>query len=404
MRAWEQTKAMLDVASEEGRELTGEEEASYQRATEDINTLDERIKGFMESERSLQEAERKFAEISVERPAAVQDKGDELRSWLKGETASRSYDLRPEGRVDFRATGMTVGIPTGTPAAGGNTVKTSFYERLIQHLIVNSGVLQTNPTVLNTATGEALQIPKTTAHSSAATILNVSSSNEAVALSENSPTFGQALLNSYKYGFLMTISHELLNDTSVDLEGYLSMQAGRALGNGFGADLVKGSGTNAPNGVATAVTSGVSFATGKKDITTDDLMDLFYSLIAPYRDSPSCHWLMHDTTVGAIRKLKDSTGQYIWQPALTAGAPDMILGKPVTTDPNMDLTSVFAKKPVLFGDFSTYFVRMVEAIRFERSLDFHFDTDVVTFRAILRGDGDLIDTTGAIKAIITPAS
>jgi HK97 family phage major capsid protein len=90
----------------------------------------------------------------------------------------------------------------------------------------------------------------------------------------------------------------------------------------------------------------------------------------------------------------------VWQPGLTAGVPDTILGKPLYTDPNMPAVGAAAKS-VLFGDFSTYFVRQVEAIRFERSDDYAFNTDLITYRAILRGDGDQVDTTGAIKHYVS---
>jgi HK97 family phage major capsid protein len=56
-----------------------------------------------------------------------------------------------------------------------------------------------------------------------------------------------------------------------------------------------------------------------------------------------------------------------------------------------------ASKSIAFGDFSQYFVRLVGGVRFERSDDFAFGSDLVTFRAILRGDGTLVDRTGAIK-------
>lgn len=388
MRAWESAKEILDRAAGEKRELTAEEDISYLRANEDINALDERIKEHLEAQRRAETAQAEFSKILaqpvVDGGKRELDADSELRAFARGEIG-RVLDVRPTGRVDFRT------LSKLSAAAGLNTVKTSFYERLIQHLIENSGVLQTGPTVLTTATGEALQVPKTTAHSSNASIVA-----ENATLSTNEPTFGQVTLDAFKYGFLMKVSHELINDTSVDLMGYLSMQAGRALGNGFGAHLVTGTGSSQPNGVLTASTAGKTGATAAGVITADDLIDLFYSVIAPYRSSASCAWLVKDSTVAAIRKLKDTTNQYIWQPGLQAGAPDILLGKSVYTDPNMPAVGTSAKS-VLFGDFSTYFVRNVESIRFERSDDFAFDTDVVTFRTLLRGDGDQIDTTGAIK-------
>jgi HK97 family phage major capsid protein len=149
------------------------------------------------------------------------------------------------------------------------------------------------------------------------------------------------------------------------------------------------------------VTGATTAAAGK--FTADELIDLFYSVIAPYRNSSSCGWLMRDTTMGAVRKLKDTTGQYLWQPSIQVGVPDTLLSKPVNTDPNVAAVALGAKS-VVFGDFSQYFVRQVNGIRFERSDDFAFNTDLTTYRCIVRADGDLVDTTGAIKYFIGNAA
>ena len=97
------------------------------------------------------------------------------------------------------------------------------------------------------------------------------------------------------------------------------------------------------------------------------------------------------------------TGAYLWQPSIVAGQPDLLLSKPVLTDPNVAATALAAKS-VLFGDLSAYAIRIVNGIRFERSDDFAFNTDQVTFRAIIRGDGLLIDQTGAVKHFIGNAA
>lgn len=394
-KAWNDAKEILDRAAEEKRELTAEEDESYLRANADIDALDARIKAEVERVERDKSSAATFEEL---RRRPVEDArqgghGEELRNWLTGKTGKRSLEVRPDGPVDWRT------LSKLTAGAGANTVKTSFYEQLVQHMIEVSGVLSAGPTVLTTSTGEALQIPKTTAHSSSASLVA-----EAGTLTANEPTFGQVELGAYKYGFLMSITHELANDTSVDLEGYLSMQGGRALGNGFGAHLVTGTGTGQPNGVLTASTLGKTGADSVAGaVTADDLIDLFYSVISPYRNSSSCGWLMRDATVAAVRKLKDDNGQYLWQPSLQVGAPDTILGKPLHTDPNMPAVAAEAKS-ILFGDFSTYFVRNVETIRFERSDDFAFDTDVITYRVILRGDGDQVDTTGAVKHFVGGAA
>ncbi len=112
--------------------------------------------------------------------------------------------------------------------------------------------------------------------------------------------------------------------------------------------------------------------------------------------SSACRWILNDTTAGSIRKIKTTEGQYIWQPSMVAGTPDTILGKPVLTDPTMPAIAASAES-VVFGDMSQYFVRMAGGIRFERSDEFAFNADLVTFRALMRADAALVDLTGAVK-------
>ncbi|MGP4083161.1 phage major capsid protein [Streptomyces sp. KR55] len=385
---WEQAKAIADRAADENRALSGEEEGEWQSLNAELDALDKRIKNVIDGEQRAKDAEDAMAKLRGE-PRKQSGNGpqaqgnDELRAFLRGEGA-RYYDVVPNGPVNYRD------LSKLTAGAGGNLVPTGFYERLMAHLIETSAVLQTNPTVLNTSSGESIQVPKTTAHSSAAIV------TEAAAISESDPAFGQVTLGAFKYGTLIQVSRELLTDAGVDLEGYLSMQAGRALGNAFGAHMVTGTGTGQPRGVVTDATVGKTGATAGGAITADDLIDLQYSVIAPYRASSSCFWTVKDATLGNIRKLKSTDGQYIWQPSLVAGAPDLLLGKPIVTDPNVAAVGSSAKS-VVFGDMSQYFVRLAGGIRFERSDDFAFNTDLVTFRALLRADAALVDLTGAVK-------
>jgi HK97 family phage major capsid protein len=404
-QVWEQMKGIADRSTEENRNLTAEEQGQWDVMNEELDKLDTRIKAALDTEQRAKDADAAFERLNGKGSgqrggsgAGQQERrgeqgpagggsgsgAEELRSFLRGERG-RFYDVNPEGPVDYRT------LVKGTSTAGGNTVPTGFYDRLITHLIEVSAIMQAGATILNTNSGEVIQVPKTTAHSSAAIV------TEGNAIGVSDPAFGQVPLGAYKYGTLIQVSRELLDDTGVDLEGYLAMQAGRALGNAFGAHAITGTGTSQPRGVITDATLGVTGGTGVTGgFSGDNIIDLFYSVIAPYRASASCKWIMKDATVGAARKLKDTTGQYIWQPSIQAGAPDMLLGKPVLTDPNVAGVALSAKS-VLFGDFSQFFVRFAGGVRFERSDDYAFNTDLVTFRALLRADCSLVDLTGAVK-------
>jgi HK97 family phage major capsid protein len=397
LNVWNQAKEIADRAAEENRNFSPEEQGQWDGLNAELDALDTRIKSAMDTEQRAKDQDEAFNKLSAkpqERGGRPEAKSStELRAFLRGETgAPRYFDVVPDGPVDFRV------LSKLTAGAGANTVPTSFYDRLIAHLIETSAILQTNPTVLNTSSGESIQVPKTTAHSSGAIV------TEGNAIGASDPAFGQITLGAFKYGCLIQVSRELLNDTGVDLEGYLAMQAGRALGNAFGAHMVTGTGTGQPRGVVTDATVGVTGGTGVTGaFTADNLIDLFYSVIAPYRASSSAYWVTKDSTLANIRKLKDTTNQYIWQPSLQVGAPDTLLGKALVTDPNVAAPAINAKS-VIFGDMSQYFVRMAGGVRFERSDDFAFNTDLVTFRALLRADAALVDLTGAVKVFVGAAT
>lgn len=406
---WEQAKAIADTAAEENRNFTAEEQGSWDALNEELDNLDKRIKSVLDGEKRAQDAETQFNQLSgrpVERGDTTPESktAAELRAWLRGDPGThRSFDVNPTGvtPLEFRT------LSKLTTGAGGNTVPTSFYDRLMAHLIEVSAILQAGATVLRTNSGEQFQVPKTTSHSTA--VLTA----EAASLSASDPAFGQATLGAYKYGVLIQVSRELLDDTGVDLEGYLAMQAGRALGNAFGADAVTGNGSSKPTGILNNSTlgvtgpTGVSGGLGPTSATAnqggDLLYDLFYSVIAPYRASSACSWIVRDATMATLRKIKDTTGQYIFQPSMVAGTPDTLVGKPIYTDPFVPAIATGAKS-IIFGDISQFFVRMAGGVRFERSDDYAFANDLVTFRALIRADSILVDQTGAVKHFIGAAT
>jgi HK97 family phage major capsid protein len=407
LNVWEQAKALADRAADENRAFSSEEQGQWDALNEELDKLDVRIKSALDAQERAKEADAVFDRLAGDKAGtdkrnAGNDGADasktatELRAFLRGE-GPRAIEIRPNGPVNFRT------LSKLTTGAGGNLVPTTFYDRLMAHLIEVSAILQAGATVLNTTGGESLQVPKTTAHSTA--LLTA----EAGALTASDPTFGQASLGAYKYGHLVQVSRELLTDSGVDLEGYLAMESGRALGNALGADLVTANGSGKPTGILNNTTLGVTGptgATGGLGATSatlnqgaDLLFDLFYSVIAPYRASSACAWIVRDATMAALRKIKDTTGQYIFQPALVAGTPDTLIGKPIYVDPFVPAIATGAKS-IIFGDISQYFVRLAGGVRFERSDEFAFNTDLVTFRALIRGDGILVDQTGAVKHFI----
>ena len=388
---WERGKEILERAESEKRELSAEEEANFRQLNTDLDALGQQVQMVADREKGAASVRAAFEAIEA-RPQEREHKPEgkdfaaEFRKLASGE--SRGFNL---SAIEMRD------LTKGTSASGGATVPTGFYSQLWGHLIETAQLIN-YATVITTDGGNPIVFPTTTGHSSGALIAENST------ITESDPAFTSRTLSSYKYAVAFQAPTELLDDTGVDLEGYLAMQAGRAVGNAAGADLMTGNGSSKPSGLLQTSTLGVTTGTGVSGVpTADNLIDLYYSVIAPYRASSKAAWVMKDSTVAVVRKIKDSTNQYIWAPGLAGGIPDTILGKPVVTDPNVAAPALNAKS-IAFGDLAQYYVRVAGGLRFERSADFAFGSDQVTFRCILRLDGVLLDQTGAVKHIVGAAS
>ena len=385
-RIFEQAKALVVRAQDEDRDLSGEEQAAWDEMNADIDRL---AKDINDTERQQRiDAVRNSLDPDAERSGNRTPERDFERrfaGFLAGET--RTFTVTANDVISSEKRQILAGSGTGT-----NAVPVSFINRLREHLIEASAIRQANPTVLNTSGGEELRVPKTTAHPTASLI------GENTALPSTEPTMATVTLNAYKYANLFQVSREFIQDEAVNVMEYLARINGQALGNASGAHFISGTGTNQPRGVATGAAVGVTQAGGPAGPSGDSLIDLQHSIVSGYRRN--AWWMMNDSTVADVRKLKDGNDQYLWQPGLQAGQPDLILGRPVVTDPNVDDTSTNGNKSVLYGDFSGYYIRDVQSVTFERSDDYAFNTDLVTFRAILRTDGDLVDEN-AVKAFTT---
>jgi HK97 family phage major capsid protein len=367
-RAWEAAKALLDKAASEKRDLTAEEEQSYQRMNSELNERAARIEALKADAERNAKIEAATREIAAQvRPAAqpVVGDADVIRSMARGETRSFNFETRD-----------VVKTSSGAP------VPTSFYDQVIAQARLVGPMLETS-TVLRTAGGENLQIPSQASWSTGTV------TGEGTAIGESDPGFNSFItLSAFKYSFLVQLSRELIEDAGVDILAFLATQTGNAIGYAVNAGLTTGNNTNQPNGIVTVSAAGGTGGTGVSGrFTADNLIDLAYSLDGAARRLPGVGWMMNTASLGAVRKLKDTAGFYIFSPALADGN-DQLLNFPVYENPAM-ASQATAAKSVLFGHLPSYYVRMAGGLRLDRSDDFAFDTDLVTFRATMRVDGDL---------------
>jgi len=400
VRIWEEEKKLYDTAALEGRDLGAEELATYERLSQEFEETTQRIAELeaLELRKKDLDGQRERFEhvVKPEEPRgwAEHDLEERVRMFCRGglpdaEWSPRAIEFKIPGELK-RTIHEQRDLSKASGAVGGFTVPTGFVARLYEHLVEAAAVRQTGASIITTDSGENLLVPKTATHGSGALVA------EAAAIPESDPSFGQVTLNSYKYGVMIQVSRELIEDSGVDLLDYLARQAGRALGIASGAHFVTGTGTGQPEGVQTNSTVGAQAPVGNTTSAhADTLISVFHSIVSGYRNRGV--WFMLDANVAKVRQLKDTTNQYLWQPGLQLGVPDLFLGRPVVTDPAMVVMAASAKS-ILFGDFSSYYViRDVSGLRFERSDDFAFANDLVSFRALIRTDGKPIDAT-AVKA------
>jgi HK97 family phage major capsid protein len=196
--------------------------------------------------------------------------------------------------------------------------------------------------------GPSVKMPKRTGTMSAAWV------DEGDDSTESSPAFGQVNISAFEARVFTDISNALLEDSGLNLASELAFDAAEEFGRLEGIAFVKGTGTGQPSGILadTGITAGAKITGNASTLGSapaDLLIDLFYSLKPFYRGTST--WGMNGTTLATIRKLKDTTGQYLWQPAIAAGQPDTILGRPVLELPDMDDVGA-GKFPIILGDFS----------------------------------------------------
>jgi len=373
-RAWEEAKALLDAAAAENRELSADENTKYENISADLDRraqIIETLKADADREVRAAEAMRGFEAQAqpVGDKSVAKDEAEVIRSLARGDIRSYEFEKR-----DI------------TKSSTGSPVPTSFYNRIIELARFVGPMLETS-TILNTAGGENLQIPSLSAYSAT----QGTATAEAAAYSEADPTFNSFVtLGAYKYGFLIQVTRELVEDAGVDILGFLADQIGNTMGTTANSRLTLGTGTIEPNGIVTRAGSGV--ASTATSLAADDLISLVYSLDTVARRLPGSGFMMNANTVAAVRKLKDNAGQYLFSPSMNSEDRDLLLGHRIYENPAMSNVGS-AVKSVVFGNLSSYFVRQVGGIRIDRSDDYAFNQDLITFRAQLRLDGNLVQTS-----------
>ena len=371
------------VEDVDGAEFNAEQQAEFDRHNEAIDSLDARIRsGLDHIEREAKATAaldefRAYGDLTTPHESAVDAKVDDetlFRQLVTGEI--RSFTSMPTEARD---------MTKGTATAGGNIVHSSMWDRIVDKLEEESQVIRAGATVINTAGGEDLHVPRVGTNPSGALVA------EAGTIGESDPVIQQVTLGAFKYAALTQVSTELLSDSMFNVADFVTRIGGQAVTRALGADLSNGSGSSKPKGIAQAATSFGTSATATT-ITYANLVEVESTMPVPYRTPETC-WLLSPEAVKVIRLLTDDQSRPLWEPSLQAGNPDMLLGYPVYVDGNLD-AATSGKRAVVFAHAPSYAVRLAGGLQVDRSDDFAFNTGLVTFRYQIRGDGDAIDTNG----------
>ena len=356
----EQIREVIDLADSEKRGLSAEELQKIDRIEDDIRRADEAIAVATRNEERAVEASAAAKGFQIAEPMAERSSSEILRE-IAATRGAHTFERR-------------------TMVPSTDTVPKSFFDQVFDVARLVGPMLDVGNRI-NTTSGEDITIPTLTAYS-AATLKAAGS-----AIAESEPTYSSITLGAYKYGLLIPVSNELIADAGFDISSHLANQAGNGLGFAVNAALTTGTGSDQPNGVVTAAGSGVTGGTGVSGgFTADKLIDLQYTLDGAARRLPGVAYMAAGATIGAMRKLKDDAGQYLYQ--VNVGQPDSFAGYNVIENPGITGIATDAKS-VLFGHMHSYQVRVAGGVQVATSTDYAFNTDSTVFRVLMRVDGDL---------------
>jgi HK97 family phage major capsid protein len=383
-------------------------EAEYDRIMAEYDRLEGRAK----KEEELARREAALERGDPRRPTGEDrtlDPGKPIGEQVTVETAFRSYlrfgaaNLMPEERQILSAMRVREtererrAQAAGTDAAGGFLVPQGFVAELIKRLAAWGPMLDPGITrMIETTAGNQLDWPAMD-----------DTTNVGVLLAENTAdtdldvTFTNRVLDAFKYSTRsIKVSEELLQDTAIDIEAIIRDAFAERIGRIVNQHLTVGTGTGQPNGIVTAAGAGATAAAAAA-IAFDDLIELEHSVDPAYRSDPSCRWMLRDTTLKLLRKLKDAEGNYIWQPAdVRSGAPASLLGYPYSINQAMAAVATAARS-VVFGPMNRYVVRRVRDLVVKRLVERYAEAHQVGFIGFARYDGELLDAN-AIKALVHP--
>ncbi len=373
-----------------------DQEAKMQKIDEDLGAMERQI----ERVKKLEERAREEA-VEANKPK------EKMEGEALARAALRNYFATNEILEEYRG----VLVPekearaqgTGSAASGGVLIPTLLMPEIVKSMKAFGGIYDI-ANIFNTANGDPLTLP--TLDDTANQAIEIAEATEVSAATDLA--FGSKTFGSFKYTTgAHRINQELIDDAAFGIESEVLQVLGTRLARRWANRFVSGNGTTQPEGIVTALATIGAGATGvtaaAAALTADNLLDLQHSVNFSYRQSGNCKYVLSDATLAAIRKLKDSNNNYIWQMHdIRTGAPGQIWGSPYKISD--DVASIGASATsVLFGDFKYYRIRLIGSPVIKRQNELYSNSDQVGFVMFARMDAKFV-LPGSIKRLVHAAS
>lgn len=389
-------RALQNVADAAKRAMTADESAKF----DDLDTQVETINAQIKREEKLASRETEITATIVPPMHNVNAGGRDADDATQSNAAFEAFirggidNLTPTQRKLMQAryvanpTGdVKAAQTTGTGSSGGFTVPTGFSGELEKYLKAFGGV---RDAARNLTTNDGRVIPWPGVDDTAVAGRRIAENSNANPVDV---AFSSVSLNAYIYtSDLVLVPETLLQDSEFDVNALMIELLGDRIGRIHNTEFTNGTGTSQPQGVVTAAALGKTGATGQTtSVIGDDLIDLQHSLDPAYRKSKKAGFMLHDSSLKAIKKLKDSQGRYLWQASLAGGTPDTILDSPYTINQDMPVMAASAKS-IVFGDFNKFIVRDVREVVIKRLVERYAENWQVGFVAFCRADARAINS------------
>ena len=294
--------------------------------------------------------------------------------------AFATYLRDPAVNVDNKTRAV---LNTLVNAEGGYLVPEVFMTNIIDKLLEVS-VMRQNSTVVRTSS--TTNIPLGDGRPTFAIIA------ENGLYPQTDASFGQAVLGAYKIGGIIKASDELIQDAFTNIEAYITKLSVEGISDAEEAFFTTGTGTSQAQGIVTGSDLGIT-TVAIAAVTLDEVIDLIYSVKAVYRMKSKL--MMNSQTEKAIRKLKDSQGQYLWAPSLVLNIPNTFDGYPIVINEKMASLGT-GNKFMTFGDMSYYQIADRGQMAIKRLDELYSANGQVGYRVDKRADARLI-VTEAVK-------